>query len=234
MRRLAFALVLLAFASPLFAQPLADRIPADAVMYAGWKGSGDLGPQYDGSHTKAVIEASNLPQLFNQFLPDLIRKVRVKDPKAAEALDLASAIGAPLWRHPSAFYFGGIVMGENYRPVPRFALLCDAGDEAPQLVARLKTFIDQARDIPFALTATTQGNLVVVSSFDLPAKPDATLAAKKEFTDALAQVGKDLLASAYVDGDALLQVIDMVINAGGDAEAIKNWPRSARSPAWPA
>jgi prepilin-type processing-associated H-X9-DG protein len=226
MRRISFALVLLILSTTAFAQPLADRIPADAVVYVGWKGSADLGPQYDGSHTKAVIQASNLPQLFNQFLPDLIRKVRVKDPAAAEKLDLLSAVGAPLWRHPSAFYFGGIAMGENNeRPVPRFALLCDAGDEAPPLVARLKTLIDQAKDIPFPLNATAQGSLVVVSSFDLPAKPDSALGAKKEFTDALAQVGKDPLASAYVDGEALLQVIDMLVNAGGDAEAIKNWPK---------
>ena len=78
MRRfaLALSLVLFCLAQPVLAQPFADGIPADAIVYIGWKGSANLGPGYDGSHTKAVVESSGFPQLFNQFLPDLIRKVR--------------------------------------------------------------------------------------------------------------------------------------------------------------
>ncbi|MGB7158599.1 MAG: DUF3352 domain-containing protein [Tepidisphaeraceae bacterium] len=227
MHRLALALFIVCFlATSASAQPLADRIPADAIVYVGWKGTSSLGPEYDGSHTKGVVDASALPQLFNQFLPDLIRNVRTKDRDAAEALDAISAIGGPLWRHPSALYFGGIDMSDAQKPKPRFALLCDAGEESPQLLARLKGLIDQATDVPFALSATTQGNLVVFSTFDLPAKPDSTLAANKEFTDALAQVQKDAMATTYIDGEGLLQLVDMLVNAGGDAEAIRNWPKA--------
>src|ERR671913_872745 len=116
MRRLVLALLVVSFLTRISsAQPLADRIPADAVIYVGWRGSSNLGPAYDGSHTKAVVEASGFPQLFNQFLPDLIRKVRTKDRDAADAMDMVSAIGGPLWRHPSALYFGGIDMSDPKR-----------------------------------------------------------------------------------------------------------------------
>jgi prepilin-type processing-associated H-X9-DG protein len=225
MRRLAFALLVVSFLAPISsAQPLADRIPADAVIYVGWRGSANLGPTYDGSHTKAVVDASGFPQLFNQFLPDLTRKVRTKDRNAADVMDMVTAVGAPLWRHPSALYFGGIDVTDNKRPRPRLALLCDAGDEAPQLVGRLNTAIERAGKLPIPITATTKGNLVIVSTFEFPAKAESPLSARKEFIDASAQVHKDPLASAYLDGDGLLQTIDLLINAGGDAQAIKTWP----------
>ncbi len=226
MHRLALAVLVVCVLAPFSsAQPLADRVPADAIIYVGWRGSANLGPAYDGSHTKAVVEASGFPQLFNQFLPDLIRKVRTKDHNAADVMDMVTAVGAPLWRHPSALYFGGIDMSDPKRPQPRLALLCDAGDEAPQLVGRLRTAIERAGKMPIPITATTQGNLVIVSTFDFPAKAESPLSARKEFTEAIAQVHEDPLASAYVDGDGLLQTIDLLIHAGGDAQAIKSWPK---------
>jgi len=39
----AFLLLILAPAAA-FAQALADRVPADAVLYVGWRGSADMGP----------------------------------------------------------------------------------------------------------------------------------------------------------------------------------------------
>ena len=227
MRRLTpLVLIVCLLAPSTFAQPLADRVPDDAIVYVGWKGSANLGPQYEGSHTKSVVEASEFPQLFNEFLPDLIRKVRTKDRDAADVMDMVVAVGGPLWRHPSALYFGGVDMTDPKRPQPRLALLCDAGDEAPQLVGRLNTAIQKAKGLPFPITAAAQGNLVVVSTFAFDAKPQTALAGRQEFTDALGNVQKDALFSGYVDGEAMLQFIDMLVNAGGKADAIKGWPKA--------
>ncbi|HEV2295217.1 MAG TPA: hypothetical protein VGR35_15295 [Tepidisphaeraceae bacterium] len=224
-----FAITFLVFchvlASSALAQPLAERVPADAVIYIGWRGAASLGPQYDGSHTKAVVDASGLPQLFNQFLPDLIRKVRTKDASAADAMDMITTVAAPLWQHPSALYFGGIDMSNPQQPRPRLALLCSAGGDTPRLVGRINALIGKAGELPIPVTAAAQGELLLVSTFDFAAKPDAALAAKKEFAAALGQVHKDPLASAYIDGEGLLQLIDLLVHAGGDAQAIKNWPK---------
>src|SRR5438552_3037967 len=51
--------VVLVASGPLCAQPLADRVPADAIVYIGWRGTQDLGPAYNGSHLKAVVDASD-------------------------------------------------------------------------------------------------------------------------------------------------------------------------------
>src|SRR5688572_33457733 len=67
----ASAVFILLLPSILVAQPLADRIPADAVAYIGWQGSEALGEPYAQSHLKAVLAESNLPQFFQEFLPRL-------------------------------------------------------------------------------------------------------------------------------------------------------------------
>src|SRR4051812_16350897 len=118
------------------APPLADRVPGDALIYIGWTGSQSLPSGYEGSHLKAVLADSSLPELFQTLLPQLMAKAAPKDRDAAEVMRLIDAIGAPMWRHPSAIYFGGIDWG-NGAPMPRFALLCDAGGEADALLREI-------------------------------------------------------------------------------------------------
>src|SRR2546423_321584 len=115
------------------AAPLADRVPGDALGYLGWTGADSLGPADDGSHLEAVLDASAFPQFFQTFLPQLIERVGPKNEQVAQVIQLISAVGGPMWRHPSALYFGGIDWSAGPQPMPRLALLCDAGTEADQL-----------------------------------------------------------------------------------------------------
>src|SRR5437762_11085231 len=64
--------------SPVFAtaQPLADRLPNDTLVYLGWRGADSLGPGFEGSHLKGVLDASNLSQVINEFLPDVLKRDR--------------------------------------------------------------------------------------------------------------------------------------------------------------
>src|ERR1035437_2270324 len=48
------------------AESLAGRVPADAVAYAEWAGSDNLGKSYDNSHLKKLLEVLNLPQFISQ------------------------------------------------------------------------------------------------------------------------------------------------------------------------
>src|SRR2546421_8705992 len=55
MRFIALLIAILLLPCTLLAQPLADRIPNDALFYVGRSGSQNLGPAYDGAHLKGVI-----------------------------------------------------------------------------------------------------------------------------------------------------------------------------------
>jgi len=108
------------------AQPLADRMPASTIFYMGWTGSDSLGPGYDDSHFKAVLDASSCHQLINEFLPAVAQKIAESDPQAAQVMPMIAAVVQPMWKYPTALYFGGLEMGQG-QPMPKLALLIDAG-----------------------------------------------------------------------------------------------------------
>src|SRR5688500_7282779 len=135
-KRFACLVFVLLFPLTATAQPLGENVPDDALIYIAWRGSDEMGRGYEGSHVKAIIEASNLREVFNDFLPKFMERMAKEDPMSAEPLKILSAIGGPMWRHSSAFYFGGIEMAGG-QPAPRISLYCDAGTDAPALVTEL-------------------------------------------------------------------------------------------------
>src|SRR5262245_32673120 len=57
MRSIPVALAVLILAARFAAaQPLADRLPSDALLYIGWAGSDKLGEAYSKSHLKGVLD----------------------------------------------------------------------------------------------------------------------------------------------------------------------------------
>src|SRR3982750_2418392 len=101
------------------AQPLADRLPADTVVYVGWAGADSLGSQYEASHLKAVLEASNVRKFFDEFLPQVVEKIKQGEPQARDALAGAPSLGR-LWHAPCALAFAGVDMNNNRgQPIPR-------------------------------------------------------------------------------------------------------------------
>src|SRR5947209_2553065 len=113
------AAVLFLFVVPVLAwaqSPLADRVPADAIVYVGWRGSADLGPGYPQSNLKAVLDDSNVPEFIDRFLPEVIDKLGQMNPEAGQVGQLVAAIAKPSWRHPTAFFFSGVEMGRGRDP----------------------------------------------------------------------------------------------------------------------
>src|SRR5437763_4427686 len=106
MKRIFTFVAVIVAALQLHAQPLADKIPADSLIYIGWAGVDEM-KGYDGSHLQGILQAANLQQAFAAYIPRLLQKAGSKDPDAAEITRMISVLGGPMWRHPSAFYFQG-------------------------------------------------------------------------------------------------------------------------------
>src|SRR5262245_5544199 len=139
---------ILCFVIPVCAQPLIDRVPDNAILYVGWCGSESMPPEYQASHLKAFLDASNLPELFNDFVPKLMAKAAAQDRDAAEAMDYIRGIAAPMWRHPTALYFTGIDFN-GPQPMPHIGLICEAGKDVQSMVDRLTALKAKAGDAPF-------------------------------------------------------------------------------------
>lgn len=230
-----FRMLVVVFAilvSPLFsaAQPLADRIPDDAIFYIGWRGSDEPGTAYGSSRLKTFLDASGFPQVINDTLPKLLDKMAEKDRNAAMFREMLGKFGPSIWRYPTALYIGpvdGINVGQ---PMPRIALLCKAGSHASQLKKDVNTYLDQVlTNSMVPVTAIEEEGIVAVTlgnvTPDLAGKSKTTLTYRKEFIDAMAQVGKDPLLVAYGDMESLTALVDQAMTvipaAAGKWHAIR-------------
>ncbi|HWE04904.1 MAG TPA: DUF3352 domain-containing protein [Tepidisphaeraceae bacterium] len=220
------------FAAPALVrgQALADRLPADTILYVGWAGVEKPAPGFKGSNLEAVLADSNLSEVFNEFLPKALDRIAHEDKDAAEGIELIRTLLGPMWRHPSAFAFAGVDINNPNGPAPRFILLSDAGREAPALKAQMEDTLKKAAQTPFAIHVFQVGDLVAaVSGYDKPqaAIPNAganaaSLATNPEFIKALAQVHKDAVLTAYVNHETLLTLAnDGFMIAGGEIQ--KTW-----------
>lgn len=231
--RLAAVVSILLFPLISLAQPLADRVPADAVFYVGWQGADSMPAAYDQSHLKAVLDASNIPLLANDFLPRLFARIQQEEPNSTEALRLLQGIGGPLFRHPSAFYFAGIDWQAG-PPRPKLALLCQPGNEADALLQHLSRLATELqRSAPFPVRAFRQGDLVGLAigfeqetqaiagaAADSP-KPLATTSAN--FQAALGQVQKEPLFVLYGDLEAIQRLVEQGIRFDNNPRDLEMW-----------
>ncbi len=213
-------------------QPLADRMPSDAMIYVGWRGADTMGAGYQQSHLRAVMEASNVSDLMDRFLPQVLDKLIQQQPDAAEAVGILRDLAPSLWKHPAAFYFGGITPpAAGAPPEIRMAIIVEAGADAAALEQSLKKVAAKAEGSPVPITVAKFGNFVVLSpgpqaginalvggpANGVPAK----LTARKEFVAAMGEAVKDPVAAMYLDMDALVALVDK--NAG-PAGQHNPWP----------
>lgn len=234
MRSRLFVFVAVLF-TPLvsLAQPLSDRVPDNALLYIGWQGSTAMPAAYEKSHAKGMLDSTNLPQVFNDLIPRVIQRIGMEDKDVAEKLKIVTSIAAPLWRHPSAFYFAGVDFAPGRPPTPKMALLCDAGDESAALLGQINKILGTMMETPFPIKAFSEGNLVVLAiGFEQEksaiAAKDAgpkALSTSAAFKDAIGQVGKEPVAIIYADFEGLLGLVDRGVEANAPPEAQQMWPR---------
>lgn len=224
---------------PSSVAPLADHVPPHAVLYVGWHGANGLGPAYDGSHLKAVIDATDFKQLCDPFLPQLLQRVEQENKEAANAVRTALDVAKPMWQHPSAFVFAGIDWTRDKQPTPHLALLCQAGKDAQSLEKELRQTVEEAMkdappDLPAHVEVVRHGGLVAVvvggEKAIFPAAPRegklaASLATDEGFKSALGHVGKDAAFTGYVDFDRIRELINTAVDRNGDDQARRMWPK---------
>src|SRR5207249_2552973 len=145
-------LVITFLTSPAFAQPLADKVPANSLFYFGWRGSEDLGAGYADSHLKAVLDQSNIPAVFNDMIPRAVLRVERANPQIGNVLRSITNVAGPMWRHPCAFFVADFAFQDKDPEVmPHIGVLCQAGNDAQQILGELQKLVEQMppnRNVP--------------------------------------------------------------------------------------
>jgi prepilin-type processing-associated H-X9-DG protein len=229
--RLTLALTL--FLSPLIAQvaqaqPLSDRVPADALVYVGWQGSERLPAAYDNSRLKAALDTSGLRQFVDESIPQLMRLAARQDREAEHMVAVLNSLVLPMLKHPTAVYFAGVDFGQQ--PVPKFAILCDAGPQADAIVQQLNQLLAMAGQAPFPVMAYKHETLAVLSvgyakQGDAVATADKSITSAPAFKAAMAHAGKEPMFVAYADTAAGMALVEKIGQQVNDADFNQNWPK---------
>jgi hypothetical protein len=205
----AFLCALLLAASTSRGQVMADRVPADAVAYAGWSGTDAVAPAYNGSHLKSLLATLNLPQYLSQAIQD--GAAEIKDPEKSRALGvLQEALGA-MSRSPTACYFQTMDTSNPQQPVPHMAIFSKVGAAvAEPLAARFEELIKASpppAGLPVGAVAVGEYLLLYMGDNAMEERlkgpvPVDNLAASETFKHSFAQVasaGASPAIAVYVD-----------------------------------
>jgi prepilin-type processing-associated H-X9-DG protein len=210
---IACLLVVFTLVSGLRAQPMIESVPPDAIVYIGWRGANSMPPEYAQSHLKAIADASQFRQLFTETLPRLAKLIEREEPEAGRVMSALSSIAEPMWKYPTAIYFGGFNTTNKDTPLPRLAAMIQAGGDAPALVANLQQQIAKLGPSPVPVTVAEAGGVIalVVGELPTPATDQASLAKQASFTAAMSKVKADGVITLYVDVEAGLKMIDEML-----------------------
>lgn len=211
MRYLSIVAVALVLCASSLAQPLADRVPADALVYIGWRGTNDLGAGYAGSRMEAIAKESSFSKIVNELLPAAATLHQRKNPEIAKALLTAQGVVKPLMQYPSAVFFAGMTEDKK---AAKLGFVCRAGAESDKVLAELEKLVAQSPKSMRA-KAFAVGDVVAVTFGYAPdqmalaggeGRPGA-LADDAAFKSALAKVDADPVVIAYANGKALMDFV---------------------------
>lgn len=177
-------------------QPLADRVPSDAVVYVGWVGTGALAGPYQGTHLQGIMEHSDIPQLADRVLPRLLERLREDDADTAELIEQFSGLVRTSGQYPIAVYlrdFAGD--GERLGEHLEATVLVDAGEGAADLVQRLTAIQkDGSRN-----QVRREGGLVILSPRADAYNAASPLSGDERFIRASGQLQDQPALAAYID-----------------------------------
>ena len=208
--------------------PLADKMPADPILYVGWAGSEKVAQLYDGTHAQAVLAASNFDDVFNRFLPGLLDALARGNPQSRDYVSGVKSLGPILWKHPTAVCFGGVdYNAPGGDPMPRLVLTCDAGPDAARLRSKLIDVFGLAGNPGLAtLVREKDGVVSIVLGYDDLALADAatdvskSLAGSAAFKATFAGLSEKPIFAVYADAPRAIGFIkDVTREQDGEQRA---------------
>ncbi|MDB5294299.1 MAG: hypothetical protein JWO31_282 [Phycisphaerales bacterium] len=216
---------------PAAAQPLVDRVPADAIVYVGWLGYDAESPGFKGSHLKAVLDLAEFRKLVDDTLPKLADLLGREDRDAAQALSALRPLLVPMLKHPTAVFVGTPDLPQGGQPTPKAGIVCQAGPDAAALLQHVQTLLANAPDpVRQMVRASKSGETVVVSiGYAEGAVPAANAGASVAGSPGVVGVRphlvKDASFVAYADAEKFVALADQAVKQFGPPPAQDAWPK---------
>ncbi len=212
--------------------PLAERVPTNALLYVGWAGAESIVEQYEGTHTQALLEQSEMPAVFSEYVPELLAALGREERDAQPVIDFVNNVGPILWQKPHALAFGGIDWQSPLNdgdPMPRIMVVVDAGDQAAELRAGITQSLASWEALQLVPLIREQDGFVYMSVgygdmdlAELAAEGAGGMPDNDRFDLAMNNLPggfeQGTLLSAYVDVPGMAALVVEAIELEGDVE----------------
>ena len=152
----------------LAAPPLADKVPADAMLYVGWAGRSLT---FDGSMFGQLLAEPGLKQALAAVKQAAQTQLK-REPAALDTFESLWSMGGIAWRHPAALALYDVALpagGRGGQPAPSGALLIDLQKDRAAFDAQLQKLLP-VLGTHVKLSDKTVGNLSY-KSFPTPVGP---------------------------------------------------------------
>ncbi len=225
-RLLTLLVAVLAINVSAFAQPLADRVPGDALLYVGWAGTQQLGEAYEKSHFKAVMRPDGGGGQFEAIARMVTPIIEREDPAMAPVVMQLGKVLDRMVKHPTALYVGPPVIGEDAPPMPRMALICKAGDDAAALRDEITQWMRDA-EVPAPIQVEViDGVLWLNVGVTPPADKASSLAGKAGFAASFKGLVAQPALAVHVDTVGIVALVDMAAETEMDEYAAAEWAKA--------
>ncbi len=226
------------------AQPLANAIPDDALIYVGWSGASNLGPDYDASHLKAFLDKSSIRPFIERTIPAAAGKIAalpdsqlpVGPMEMQMIATIAKQYGDQLLNRPMAIYIGKPTYQRDSLPIMKMALIFDDVEQPEAVAAMIAPGIAQMnqhrelRRAPFKFVLTRESKRIVIHT-DVLSKEEVEQLTKSQgktnittttrFKQASKSIGKHPAFVAYADIAMLNEFLDGALAEAMDIQRFK-------------
>jgi hypothetical protein len=202
------------------APPLAEQIPAEALVYVGWSGLAAIQEQARQSPRSALWTNGRTADIGREVLPLVLNYVNSENPRMAGQMQWLWTIALGLRDHPTGFYFAGMTCEKDGLPYPRLGFISRVGDAADAVATRL-SFVDQiGRDLNLPIRMHCRDGIVRITLGDEPS-PETTLADLPEFKSLINRQKNVPAVWTYVNVARLPEAIE------SSAQALPRFARGA-------
>lgn len=210
--------VAMALGGSAFGQTLAERVPADSVVYFGWRGTADPGPGYAGSHWAAALKESNVGKVIDDTLPAVGVTIERKWPQYGPLARGVTTALKHVIKHPSAAFL-------VYKDGVKWGVFCRAGKDAPQLATALQSIADAAPSARPARVIKTDTEIGLVFGFAPEETIDGGLAGEATFAKAIKQVMAEPTSVLYVNLIKARELLAETVHRNAPAENAEQFNR---------
>jgi hypothetical protein len=216
MMGLAVAAAALASGRGLWAEGMADHVPADAMVFVEWPGTDALGAGYNGSNLKGIVDALELRSRIEQAISS--HEANTDDPEAKATIEMVRGWVSAAARNPGMVYVGPVDFSGD-KPMPKIAIVSKVGAaKASEMAGKAKEAIEKQEkkegEPPVSVVAS--GEYVVLNvGKDVSAEqwlttaPGESLGSSAKYKGAMGQAkvtGTSAL-TFYLNGEAAVQAV---------------------------